>query len=397
MPAEATITFTVLEPAAVVENILHNLPANVSGDIGDVFTTSLTAIDASGDPIEADYTVSVDNPSVVTASITEAVLEVRMIDVGVGAVIVKSSARLGGGGAISTGAPAYDPGAHTLVYQDDMSKYTDWDDMGNVDREETAFAPAPSILYYGGQPTPPGYEDDKYDFITGRGGSGQALRVYRDGSVTPQDHWGLYLYRVPSQPRLAHHYIQYWCKQTWANGVGQALDYKWFLLWHASPYTGSRTQWHTHAPYTSGCGFSTQVHSPVWAGMNAIDDHACRMPQARGPYLQDLWDGASPDWHKFTYEFKAQDDWGTDDGIVRMWIDDIKVMDVSTAAVDIWPDEDGEHEYCLESQLANVCTRGPNFFDSPAVRTLEWLSNQSNYPCGAYTFDIDDFIWWTDP
>ena len=394
--ADVSIDFQVADD---VVQIIHDLPANVSGRVGDVFITQLTAIGASGDPIEADYEVTVDDPGVVTASVTDAVLEVRMIDVGVGAVIVKSSARLAGGGAISTGAPAYDPGAHTLVYQDDMSKYTDWDDMGTIDRGETAFAPAPSVLYYGGQPNPPGYEDDHYSFITGRGGSGQALRVWREDIFPAQGSEGLYLYRVPAAAsRTQHNYIQFWARLTFESGDPEDLSCKWFMFWHPSfegpgetgTFPNSRTQWMTHWPAVNGCPSSS---SPIiWTPfLSSLIDHPCYAPQAIGPYNPQIGEGGL--WHKYTYEYKAQDTWGSKDGILRMWIDDVKVCDISAAAVDVTP-PGGEFPYCLEAHLETVCTASYRPTTSAANHTLMWLSNQTGDATGNWTFDVDDFAWW---
>src|SRR2546426_680886 len=233
--------------------------------------------------------------------------------------------------------PVLNAGTDQMVYQDNMDGYTDaaamWSDNSATPRmQQSDVSPLP---------TP-----DPADTLLspGRGGTGHALRIAYSG--VPQDPHGWHTVNV-SVGQGVHSFMTAWARVTLSAPLITPLCVKWFMAFHPDG-GGDRTQW-----------------SSCWAtaGTDALSSFFRVNPQSRGemgmqplhPYFRDVVtnnDIAGGQWHRFTYEFLAQSALGARDGIARMWIDGIKVIDISAAALNITP-PGGWKVWCTTTDLDN--------------------------------------------
>jgi len=129
-----------------------------------------------------------------------------------------------------------DPGI-TIIYQDDMEAYTTLTEMGAYPGASgPRIVPHPSPITVS-KPANPAVNE----IITGRGGSGQALRLKYNGVY--QGGASFLLMYAPDTANLDTHFFQYWAR---IGPVGFAgANIKWFLAWHKIN-DGTRVQWNTH-------------------------------------------------------------------------------------------------------------------------------------------------------
>jgi hypothetical protein len=108
---------------------------------------------------------------------------------------------------------------------------------------------------------------------------------------------------------------------------------------------------------------------------------SCQGNQPIGPYPDDVFDGQ---WHRYTYQYRPNTAAGSRDGVARMWVDGVKVIDVSLAAASIVP-PGGYKPWCSVDDIDALNTSGVGYlrFGGPLTKDT-----------APFTIDIDDFVWW---
>ncbi len=278
------------------------------------------------------------------------------------------------GGEVSS-EPVFDAGKGTLVMRDDMESYLDAVTMGAV----TA-ATAPRIV-----PQPAPIADSKpvntavnQVISPGHSGGGKALRMLFPGLYQSGSNY--YVINAPRSPTNATHYFQYYARVNFSAPLTSPLAVKWFLVWHRS-HSSTRVQWatHDHLPWPGPA-----KHSTYW-GVYDQAETSSQGFQPVGPHFSDVMDNA---WHRFTYQYRPNSYVGARDGFARMWIDGVKVIDVSISTVGIIP-PGGEKVWCNADDLDNLVANDD-------VVQVNWGATQTTVT-PPWTLDIDDFVWWRTP
>jgi hypothetical protein len=274
-----------------------------------------------------------------------------------------------------------------LVMRDDMNRYTTATEMGSGLTDYSA-----RIAPYG-SPVVDGRPVNTYanQVITGRGGSGKALRMSYSGQ--PQDGPSFDVINAPATDNNDTHYFQYWARVTYpgapASLRGVVIAVKWFMPWHRVN-AGARVQWNTHGnwPCPIGPGGTNPLSraSTYWQFYDGSAESPCQAMQPVGPYFQNLADGQ---WHRYTYAYRSHTAAGARNGIAQMWIDGVKVIDVSSAACGVTP-PGGEKVWCSTADLDRI-------FVNDGIGMVRWGSTQTDAPTQPWTYDIDDFSWWITP
>jgi hypothetical protein len=168
---------------------------------------------------------------------------------------------------------------------------------------------------------------------------------------------------------------------TFSQPLTSPLAVKWFMAWHKEDQQ-FRTQWgtHDHLPCAGLNG-----HDTYW-GMWDQAETTCQGYQPVGPYFTDVVDGQ---WHRFTYQFRPNTARGSRDGFARMWIDGVKIVDVSAATIGVTP-PGGEKPWCVAEEVDALVS-------NDTVSFLWWGGVQTSYATAPWTYDIDDFSWWYTP
>jgi hypothetical protein len=268
--------------------------------------------------------------------------------------------------------PVYDPAVYTMAYQDNMDSYTSVDAMGATGQSQPLISPNPSP-----QTTSSAVDKSRNSLITGRDGTGKALRLTYSGAN--QASATFLTWNMPSTPTLATHYFQYWARVTFATQFSGTLAVKWFEAWHVKT---DRVQWNTHDHLP--CPVSTG-HGTYWQVYDQSRETTCQGNQPVGPYFNDITDGQ---WHRFTYEYRPNTSAGSRDGVARMWIDGVKIIDISAAAVGVTP-PGGDKPWCQWDDVDNLAVNDGMF-------NQFWGSTQTT-STPSWTYDIDDYKWWYKP
>lgn len=211
--------------------------------------------------------------------------------------------------------------------------------------------------------------NDNMSLVTGRGGSGKALRcsIQTGEQATyawlspqgPQD-WGSY-------SSSAYIVAQFWFRIS-TGGSCAPGGCKWFELWYED--SNSRMQ----------VGTDNGVD---WSVSN--DGRSVAAVQPNGPDLTDVDDN---DWHRFTVAAKRNTT-GTAagaggpysssrDGFVRVWVDGTKIIDLSASGVG-----DG---FCTIAEVDEIVPENYKRAQFPDVF--------NDVDAGGWTLDHDDFKVW---
>jgi hypothetical protein len=266
-----------------------------------------------------------------------------------------------------SGEPVYSPGVSTLVFQDNMDEYTDVVAMGAVSSSTTPrITPHPSPIT-NSEPVKSGSQ-----LITGRGGTGKALRLAYSGAN--QEEQQFITLNMPSTADLTTHYLQYWARVS-TSAASSVIPVKWFELWHTSGR--DRIQFNTHDPLPC-----TGTYRTYWQVYDQSRETTCQGNQPVGPYFATIADGQ---WHRFTYSYRPNSAAGARDGFARMWVDGVKIIDVSAATIGVTP-PGGTKPWCLADDVDALAV-------NDGIHELWWGSTQT-LPSSAWTYDIDDLIWW---
>ncbi len=274
-----------------------------------------------------------------------------------------------------SGEPVFNPAAgDTMIYRDSMDQYTTPHDMDRPKR--CALRP-----FY------PDQNPDNYAVISpGRGRGGKALRlVYVRGGgerpiwkTDPED-------RRWYEPANAPFVVQYWFRISKNGKPGgspghdnTAVGMKWVEFWRVK--MSDRTQF--------GLTAGDPGTGPLWH-VNAAGGGPSGY-QPVGPYWNQVNDNQ---WHRATYLYQPASWAGATDGVARMWIDGIKIVDVSAAAVDVIP-AGGTKPWCTKAEVAQLDT-----YQTGTINLGEYMNGsvQDKSTDLPMALDFDDFAWWRLP
>lgn len=256
----------------------------------------------------------------------------------------------------------------SLIYQDSMDQYT----------TPQAMDTWPGLSLH------PFYPNSvNYAVIPGRGNSGKALRlVYVNGGgerfiwkTNPEN-------RQWYSPLNSAIVLSYWSRISKNGGVGggpgfgsTAVGMKWMEMWNLNE--NARTQFSVTA--------GNATTGPLWHVNPASRNPVGYQPV--GPYWNQV---NNNQWHRVTYLYQPASSAGASDGIARMWIDGVKIVDVSAPAAGITPFT-GTKPWCTLAE----------------VRTLDiapvGMINLGEYMNGVrgdgvtdlpMAIDFDDLTWW---
>lgn len=208
----------------------------------------------------------------------------------------------------------------------------------------------------------------------GRSGSGKALRMAYTGAYQSSAGWDINF--APTTPDTTTHFFQYWARVTMSFPLGTGeLPIKWFMGFHRS---GLRIQWntHNHLPCPEQL---LNIHT-YWQSSDTRETR-CQANQPVGPYPIEVFDGT---WHRFTYMYRPNTAVGARDGVARMWIDGVKVIDVSASSVGVRP-AGGYKTWAEFDDLDQLDTQGIVLLRFGGTLT-------ATVP--PFNYDIDDFMWW---
>ncbi|HET7188877.1 MAG TPA: hypothetical protein VFI52_12025, partial [Gemmatimonadaceae bacterium] len=213
----------------------------------------------------------------------------------------------------------------------------------------------------------------KNQLIPGRNG-GTALRgaftgVYQDGTE-----WEAL--NVPIPIDTATHYFQYWARITLSAPLTNTLNVKWFEAWHRNT---DRVQWNTHWPDPGHPGANCNTCWQVY------DQGHGTFGQGDQPVGPDFNKAADGQWHRFTYAYRPQTRAGARDGFAKMWVDGVKIIDISAATLNVVP-PGGDKVWCGTEDLDGIAV-------NDGIRVVVWGSTQTT-STPPWTYDIDDFVWW---
>lgn len=272
---------------------------------------------------------------------------------------------------VGTGEPVYDPARHTLVFSDNMDRYTSL----------AAVAAATGPKFVAGQ-------DPRSELKVTPGRSGMALRIaYQGGSQTGAE---FYTTGTPSTLDTATHVFTYYARATFPVSTvhpltNTTLGVKWLMAWHRSG--NDRIQWHMHwNPPSSTCAFSKSgVPFTFWQVMDQSRFAGCQGMQPVGPLIEQVADGK---WHRFTHEYRPHSRAGSRDGFARMWIDGVKITDVSASACGVVPPNPirAGMPWCDLATLDHLAVN-----DGIAFLKIGGAQTTSTPP---WTMDVDDIVWW---
>jgi hypothetical protein len=265
--------------------------------------------------------------------------------------------------------PVYDASVHKLVMKDDMDSYTTAAQMG-----ANPVGTAPRIVPIPAPVTTSSPVSNKNDVIVGRNGTGKAARLLYTGIY--QDGANLETMNTVRQPATATHYFQYWARVNLSLPFAGTIAVKWFEAWHAA---FDRVQWNTHDHLPC----PTSSRSTYFQVYDQSRETTCQGNQPIGPYFSDIADNK---WHRYTYSYKPNTAKGSRDGFARMWIDGVKMIDVSAATIGVTP-PGGEKPWCLANDVDALA-------NGDGIVSLRWGSTQTT-TSPSWTYDIDDVMWWS--
>jgi hypothetical protein len=237
----------------------------------------------------------------------------------------------------------------------------------------------------------------RYELITGRNGTGKALRgnvatspSTSQGGIDWLSPWGGTGSSFQQDPTKSI-VIQFWVRMSPGGHVGP-VGGKWLLLWVDN--LGGPARDRIQFAWT---GFNPVVWRPQ-DGPNTSGFY--RTAQPVGPYANpDINDGQ---WHRITHLFKPnssttyQHVGGTSpaneiytgtssrDGRIAMWVDGVKVMDVSQATVGVTP-PGGTNPWCYQSDVDWIPHAAGQYLEFPSVINDSAMS---------WTIDHDDLKVW---
>jgi hypothetical protein len=275
---------------------------------------------------------------------------------------------------LSPDEPVYNSATGVLIYTDPIDQYTTPHDMWLSHLANNI--PGPHF-----EQTDFGEDVDSTILVSpGRGGTGKALRLVYSGVYQDAHSWTLR--NGPTLPDTTTHFFSYNARVTLSQPLGQnVIALKWFMAWHAQ----NRVQWNTH-DYLPCNVYPNTTSRPPHTFWQVYDNgpSACQGNQPIGPYPDaDVFDGQ---WHRYTYQYRPNTRTGSRDGVARMWVDGVKVIDISAGACATTP-SGGYKTWCSVDDIDALNTAG-------LIGYLQFGANLTTEAGGPFTIDIDDFSWW---
>ena len=382
---------------------------------GGTFGVVVTARDALGNKatsFSGNVTVAIGaNPGASTLSGTTTVVAVAGVatftglslnNAGTGytltAVATGVSTATSAGFNVSTTDEPVDP-ASNYLWADNFDRYVDKNGTPSVQAMSAENCPAgtpgyqilgptnPSSFSFFGKLTDPNRNSQdeacniaathpEYGITSGRGASGLAIR----GNVTGGTGEVAVVWKTPNNPRTLGAYsgtliMQYWFRLSPGAPAG-SIGYKWWMMWYANDPNNGRIQ--------IGIDQAPNAKFHVNSGMPGNQSPFAR--QYQGPY----WDHGTGqvndgNWHRFTVAYLPNTSYAypsasSRDGLVQVWLDGTKIIDVSAAGI--------AAGHCTATDLDKVSNLKVNFVT--IIGTL-------NDPPSNFTIDIDDVKFWTVP
>lgn len=369
--ALATVTVTIPPVATVSVSLASNLA------IAAIATATATLRDSLNNVLTGRViTWSSSNTTIASVIATTGV--VTAIANGTTNISATSETKVGTSALTvgATGEPSYVPGAGvTLVYGDNMERYTDATSMGAFPYKYTApqFSPNPAPS----QTSTPVDVTHVLVISPGRDGTGKALRLKYDGIY--QESHNLAIVNVPPQPDTQTVYVQYYARvtpsSTWP--LTQALAVKWIEQWHVHSQV-TRIEFNTRYPSSTN---TKQTAPTVWQVVDQGESPG-NADQPLGPFFHQIADGQ---WHRFTTAFKPHKSSTVRDGFAKMWVDGTLIVDIETATIGVTP-LGGVSPWCQLADVNNLAT-------ADGVAYLNFGGPQTT-ATGGWTFDFDDLLWW---
>ena len=353
----------------------------VSSTAGSAFAVTVAARNAQGITIP-DYsgavTLSLDRVAApgarlsgtTTATATGGIVRFTGLSIdsaGTGYTLIATATGLNGATSnpfnVSAGSGADEP-------MDPGSGYL-WTDNFDAYSSIGAMNPPPGISRY-----TKAYPINSLSLVPGRGGSGNATRVSVAASVTE---FNAGAYTSPNNPSLATYdgalVWRYYFRLSPSFAVSFA-GYKWMYAYYVGD--NARTE--------IGPGGGTNARFQVNPGSGNFG------MQPVGPYLTwtragqpaALNDGA---WHRFTVYYKSTSSAGAHDGVVRVWIDGVKIIDIEQSTVGVTP-PGGDRVWCTQAGVDAITT--------DKIHLFGWPGNYQAPPI-SFTQDYDDLKVWTAP
>lgn len=223
----------------------------------------------------------------------------------------------------------------------------------------------------------------------GPSGSGKMIRFVYTGGVAHDESHELYLRGMPTLPDSTVHVFEYWARVTMDTPLNDRSDVqsvaalKWFMAWHRDPGPENmfRIQWNTH-DYLPGALPPVPVKSCLWEVYDTAET-AGQAHQPVEPWATDIFNSGT--WHRFKHRFKPNSYHGARDGYAQMWIDGVKMIDISAAAVGVTP-VGGWKTWCEWDDV-----------DALGITTVNFLKIMGNLTTNVSGFTVDWtlFKWWT--
>lgn len=224
--------------------------------------------------------------------------------------------------------------------------------------------------------------DTNYAVIPGRLG-GKALRlVYVAGNgeriiwkTNPEN-------RQWYSPPNAAFVLQYWFRISKNGGPGggpgfgsTAVGMKWVEFWNLG--SNARTQFSVTA--------GNAQTGPLWHV-----NPASRGPvgyQPVGPYWNQL---NNNQWHRVTYLYQPALVGGDDNGVARMWVDGVKIVDVSAFSAGQTP-IGGTKPWCTLAEVRTLDTAATGLVNLGEYMNGAKGDGVTDLPMAV---DFDDLVWW---
>jgi uncharacterized repeat protein (TIGR01451 family) len=264
---------------------------------------------------------------------------------------------------ITGDAPTFDPASDVMQVEDDFDNWTGFNRAGIAGAKVRVYRDS---AVGGGDPPA------TVQMVTGRGGAGQAVRITyptQVGSAQSRHHISTSGVATP----VGYSSFQEVWIRTSPGASSEGFSPKWIQHYHADVEGATRIQISS---------FKFAAGSPSLGGLLPGDYwHVNSLANSLGlarnaPLWSDINDGV---WHKFTTEVRANSAQGARDGVARMWVDGILVVDLSAAGVFTERTDNGELD-----QLAYGVAIG-----DVHVGELLFLGSVATW-----TMDIDDFRRW---
>lgn len=296
-----------------------------------------------------------------------------------------------------TGEPTYNAGTQTLVIQSNVDGYADWpaakvdgwlgSNFGARDPDTTTSATStPQIIS-------PGF-----------GGSGKLIRnVWNgvDNGSGQEVHSCSHYTNDILCGRYGHAmYVSYRFRITPTDGSHIDQDnqhnvkIKWLELWDKD--LNDRVQYHTSYPINNHnvTGVSEDYGGSVFQMHATNGDTHYWAGQCIPPFLYNLENQVCTATHKYMNKSGAS----ASDGIAQMWLNSVKILDVSAATKDVpvpggrgTPVFDPVQTWCTQGDLDSLPQDGPTTY-----RSLFLFGGNSTSGLWAYNMDIDRVKVWRD-